>query len=410
MTVPSVKDLSLVSPANLLNPFPLYRHLQESEPVYWSEEVQSWIVTRHEDVVACFKDPRLSSDRNKLFIEHQLRGVGPEPIKEFLSIIERQMMHKDGAEHARLRRNANPGFTPPVLEPARATIRQITDQLLEQVQQAGRTDLVPTFSEVLPAEVIMDLFAIPQHHRALFQQSTTDSVRLFGITTEGDTRQVAIQTNQGIVRLHEMLKGLIAERRTNPGKDMLSMMINVQVDGRMNEEELISNCILIVTAGHVTTVDQLSNSVYTLLTHPEQLRKLKEDPSLIKSAVEELLRFCPSVPFIHRIATAEIELRGRTIKPGQVVFMGMAAANRDPSVFPEPDRFDITRQNNRHLAFAFGPHACIGATLARYELEIGISTLLQRMPDLRLDEEQPANVKCQSLIFRGFNSLPVRWA
>jgi cytochrome P450 len=402
-------DLNLVSPANMLNPHPLYRTLQESEPVYWSEEVQSWIVTRYDDVTTCFRDPRLSSDRNRLFIEHQLKDVGPEPIKEFIGIVERQMLHKDGAEHARLRRNANPGFTSQALEGARTTIRQITTQLLDQVQHTGRMDLVPAFSEPLPARVIMDLFGIPEHHRERFQKASSDSVRLFGISTEGNVKEVAIQTNQGIVQLYELLRSLIQERRANPGRDMLSVMINVQMDGRMNEHELIANSILIVTAGHVTTVDQLSNAVHALLTHPEQLRKLREDPSLIKSAVEEVLRFSPSVPFIHRIATEKIELRGRTIQPGQVVFLGMAAANRDPSVFPDPDRFDITRQNNKHLAFAFGPHACIGATLARYDLELGLGTLLQRLPDLRLDEERPAAVKCQSLIFRGFDSLPVRW-
>jgi cytochrome P450 len=403
-------ELNIVSPTNLLNPVPLYRHLQESEPVYWSQEIQSWLVTRHEDVTALFRDPRMSANRMRIFVEHQLRGVGAESIQGFLRIADRQMLNRDGAEHARLRRNANPGFTPQALEGWRSTIRQTTESLLDGVQHAGRMDVVPEFTELLPSRVIMDLFAIPAKDRKDFQQWSNDAVGLFGITTQDDVQEVAKRTNAGNVNLFEYLKRFAAERRVKPGSDMLSTMIHAQEEGRLDEDELISNALLIVVAGHVTTVDQLANGVHALLTHPEQLAKLKEDPSLIKSAVEEILRFVPSVPFIHRIATEDIELRGHTIQRGQVVFLGMAAANRDPSVFPEPDRFDITRQNNKHLAFAFGPHACIGATLARYDMEFGIGRLVDRMADLRLDEERAPRIKCHSLVFRGFESLPVRWS
>ncbi|HLK98933.1 MAG TPA: cytochrome P450 [Myxococcaceae bacterium] len=407
--LPAKPDLNIVSPTNLLNPLPLYRHLQESEPVYWAPELQSWLITRHEDVTALFRDPRMSANRMRIFVEHQLKGVGADSIKDLLHIAEQQMLNRDGAEHARLRRNANPGFTPQALEGWRSTIRQTTDLLLDEVQQARCMDLVPDFTELLPARIIMDLFAIPARDRQRFQQWSSDAVRLFGITTRDDVREVARKTNAANAHLFEYLKGFIAERRARPGPDMFSTMIHAHEGGRLDEDELVSNVLLIVVAGHVTTVDQLANGVHALLTHPEQLRKLQEDPSLIKSAVEEMMRFGPAVPFIHRIATEDLELRGQTIKRGQVVFLGMAAANRDPSVFPEPDRFDITRQGNKHLAFAFGPHSCIGATLARYDMEFGVGRLLDRMKGLRLDEERPARLKCHSLVFRGFESLPVRW-
>lgn len=409
MSAAAPMDLNPVSLTNLLNPNPLYQHLQQSEPVCWAEPIQSWIVTRYEDVTACFRDPRLSADRTKIFIEHQLRDVGVDPIKEFLRIVERQMLMKDGAEHARLRRNANPGFSLQALEPWRAMIRQTTEMLVDKAHKAGRMDLVADFAEPLPVRVIMDLFAIPSKDWEAFQQWSLDNTRLFGITTEGNVKEVAIKTNEAIVNLFNYLKDFIQERREKPGRDMLSWMINAQEEGRLDEGELISNAILIVTAGHVTTVDQLSNGVYALLTHPEQLARLNEDPTLIKSAVEEILRFCPSVPFIHRIATEDMELRGRTIKRGQVVFLGMAAANRDPEAFPDPERFDITRGANKHLAFAFGPHTCIGATLARYDLEVGLGTLFQRLPNMRLDKERPPRFKYHSLVFRGFDALPVCW-
>jgi cytochrome P450 PksS len=410
MLTPKVQpDLNVVSPENLLNPYPLYRRLRESDPVHWSETAQAWFVTRHEDVTACFRDPRMSANRAQLFVEHQLVGVGAEVIKDSLEMQRRQMLNNDGAEHARLRRNANPGFTLQVMDGLRPAIRQAADKLLDRVQQQGRMDLVPAFSEPFPLHIITELFAIPEQDRATFQRWSNEGVALFAAPIGADIKDLAIRSNTAVKNFLEYVGGLIEERRTKPGRDMLSIMIHAQEEGRLNVDELLANVNLISIAGHITMVDQFSNSVHTLLTHPEQLQLLKGNPSLMKSAVEELLRYSPAMPFIHRIATEDFELRGRTIQRGQIVFLGMAAANRDPAVFPDPDRFDITRQSNKHLAFAFGPHACLGSTLARYDLEIGLGALLERMPGLSMDEEQPARVKCHNLVFRGFDSLPVRW-
>jgi cytochrome P450 len=371
--------------------------------------MQSWFVTRHEDVAACFRDPRLSAARTQLFYEHQLRGVGLEKVKDQIYNAERQMLMKDGPEHARLRRNANPGFTHQAIEGWRPDVQKAAEALLDRVQQRGRMDLAADFSELLPSQVIMEFFAIPARDQGDFLHWCSDNSRLFGASTGGDMQELAVRANTAIANLARYLGNTIQERRAKPGRDMLSTMIHAQEEGKLDEGELVANAILILTAGHITTVDQLSNGVHALLTHPEQLRKLRENPSLMKSTVEEILRYCTAVPFIHRIAVEDFELHGRKIQRGQLVFLGMAAANRDPAVFPEPDRFDITRQNNKHLSFAFGPHLCLGAPLARVELELGLEALFRRMPDLRLDEEQPARIKCHSLVFRGFDSLPVRW-
>ncbi|KFE67682.1 cytochrome P450 [Hyalangium minutum] len=402
-------DVNVVSPQNLLDPNPLYRYLRESEPVHWSEPMQSWFITRHEDVAACFRDPRLSAARTQLFYAHQLRGVGLEKVKDQIYNAERQMLMKDGPEHARLRRNANPGFTLQAIDGWRPEVRKAADALLERVQARGRMELVADYSELLPSQVIMEFFAIPARDQRDFLEWCSDNSRLFAASTGADMQELAVRSNTAIVKLMQYLGKAVQERRANPGRDMLSTMVHAQEEGKLDEGELIANAILILTAGHITTVDQLSNGVHMLLTHPEQLRKLRENPGLMKSTVEEVLRFCPAVPFIHRIAAEDFELRGRKIQKGQLVFLGMAAANRDPAVFPDPERFDITRQNNKHLSFAFGPHMCLGAPLARVELEIGFTALLERMPGLRLDEEQPPRIKCNSLVFRGFDSLPVRW-
>lgn len=409
MGTPKAKpEFNVASPENLLNPVPFYRRMQEEDPVHWSGPVQAWFVTRHEDVTAIFRDPRVTANRTQLFME-QLRHLGPEFIQDLLEMIALQMLHSDGAVHARRRRNANPGFTTQAMDHWRPAIRRAVDQLLDQVQHQGRMDLVSDLAGPFPLRVIMELFDLPEEIREDFVRWSFDVVGLFGAPVGADVKALAIKSNTAAKEFLEYMAGLVEVRRARPGRDLLSLMIHAEEEGRLDKPELLANINLVSIAGHITTVDQFSNGVYALLTHPEQLQLLKENPSLMKSAVEEMLRYSPAVPFMHRVAIEDFELHGRAIRRGQIVFLGMAAANRDPEVFPEPDRFDITRQNNRHVSFAFGPHTCLGATLARYDLEIGLSTLLERMPSLRLDEEQQPRFKYHSLVFRGFDSLPVRW-
>jgi cytochrome P450 PksS len=320
-----------------------------------------------------------------------------------------QMLNSDGAVHARRRRNANPGFTAQAVEHWRPTILRTVEGLLDKVQHPGRMDLAVDLAAPFPLHVIMELFELPQEVREDFVRWSFDIVGLFGAPVGADVKALAIKGNTAAKEFREYMAGLIEVRRARPGRDLLSIMIHAEEEGRLDKPELIANLNVISIAGHITTADQLSNGVHLLLTHPEQLQLLKENPALMKSAVEEMLRYSPAVPFMHRVAIEDFEFHGRTIRRGQILFLGMAAANRDPKVFPEPDRFDITRQNNRHVSFAFGPHTCLGATLARYELEIGLSRLLERMPGLRLDEERQPRLKFHSLVFRGFDSLPVRW-
>lgn len=403
-----MKELEIVSPENLLNPYPLHHYLQQTDPVHWSDTVQAWFITRHEDVTACFKDPRLSAVRTQLFVQHQLRSQGVDLLKDYIDVTGRMMLMKDGTEHAQMRRHANPRFTAQAIDDIRPAIHKSIDELLDQVQHAGRMELVRDFSGQLPLRVIMEMFAIPEQDRSDFQKWASAVVNYFGAPM-GDAKEAAILANEGVVKLSEYLGAVIRERRMRPGKDMLSLMIHAHEEGRMSEQELIANTILVLPAGYITMVDQLSNGVHALLTHPRQLQLLKDHPALIKSAVEEIFRFAPAVLFMHRIAAEDISLRGRTIRKGQLVFLGLSAANRDPAIFKDPDRFDITRENNKHLTFGFGPHMCLGALLARRELEIALSTLFQRMPRLCLDEEHPARVKCSSILFRGFDALPLRW-
>lgn len=402
-------EFNPVSPENLSNPVPHYRALREQEPVHWSDEVQAWFITRHEDVVACFRDPRLSSNRKKLY-EAQFRDPGPDALPAFLRFVDSQMAMKDGAEHIRARRQANPGFTAQTIESWRPAIRRITEELVERVLPLGCMDVVTELSYQLPPRVIAEVLGVPTRDQERFVAWSGPLVDISNFSPGADLRTLALRAEEAARALHEYLGALIEERRRAPGRDVLSQMVLAQQEGGTSPEDLVSDAVLILFAGHTTTTDQISNGIHALLTHPDELRKLQANPALVKSAVEEILRFNPAVPFIHRIAAETLELHGRTIPQGSMVFLGMAAANRDPAAFSDPDRFDITRAvQQKVLSFGFGPHQCLGAHLARRELEVVLEVLFQRLPGLRLDEEHPPRPKNTTLFSHGLDALHVRW-
>ncbi|OJT16277.1 hypothetical protein BO221_50920 [Archangium sp. Cb G35] len=407
-----MSQLNPVSPENLRDPVPLYRELRENHPVHWVEEIQSWLVTRHDDVINCFRSPDLSADRSKFF-ELQFRMLGLE-LKEaqlLVDTVRRQMVNQDGAAHIRLRRQASVGFMPQLIDSWRPAIRGIMNKLMDEVQQRGHMDLVQQVSYQLPAQVIAEVLGIPVEDRESFQEWTQPIFQLSSPTVGTDMIDLVHRSEAAMHQFDAYLRNLIAERRRNPGPDIISHMTHFQGPGQMSEDELVANSALILSAGHATTTDQISNGVYELLTHPDQLQLLRSNPNLMKPAVDEIMRFNPTMPFINRFAIRDFQLRGQTIRAGQMVFLGMASANRDPSVFEDPDRFDITRDSTQHknLSFSFGPHHCLGAVLARHELELTFEVLLERLPALRLDESNPPKLKSDTLLFRGFNSLPLRW-
>jgi cytochrome P450 PksS len=382
--------------------------MRRDDPVHWSEELQAWVLTRYEDVCLAFRDPRLSNRRMDLLVRHQLRHGDPTLARDFERVLSQQMLFQDGAEHHRLRVLGNRGFTPSMLERSRPMVQAVVDDLLNKVLGAGRMDVAADFAQPLPALVIAEMFGIPAGDRHLFQEWSDALARFFGGNL-GDPEQDARAANDAVVHLERYFLDLLAERRTDPGDDLMTLLLAGQAEGRLSAEEVCSQCILFLVAGHVTTIDQMTNAVHAFLRHPGQVQRLRDDPSLLASAVEEVLRYDPAVPFIHRIAAADVEIGGKRIRKGQVVYLGIAAANRDPAAFADPDRFDIARAENRHVAFAAGPHVCLGAGLARRELEVGLSTLFRRLPSLRLDEASPPRRRCESLVFRGFASLPVVW-
>ncbi|EPX57857.1 putative cytochrome P450 hydroxylase [Cystobacter fuscus DSM 2262] len=407
----SLQGLSLnpISPENLVNPIPLYKALRETEPVYWSDTLHAWLVTRYVDVMGCFRDPRLSANRTN-FYEQQLQGLGGDVAGEFLKSARLQMTMRDGADHIRVRRQASPGFTPQGLDAYRPAIRQFMGMLLDRVQEWGHMDVVKEISYQLPPLVIAEFLNIPPQDRERFQAWARPLADFANPKPGVNMQDVAREASRVTVEMNAYLAERIEERRHHPGNDMLSLMIHAQELGRMTEDDLAANTLLILTAGHLTTTDQISNGVYDLLSHPEQRQKLQKDRTLLRSAVEEMLRFSPAVPFAFRVAAEDFTLHGKNIRKGDTVFIGLASANRDPSVFTDPDTFDITRDSvqQKHLTFAFGAHHCLGAGLARREMEIATEMLLDRLPEVRLDKTKEPEYKV-GLVFRSFNSLHLEW-
>jgi cytochrome P450 PksS len=405
-------QLNPVDPENLLDPVPFYKELREKDPVHWSEAVHAWFLTRHDDVMNGLRDSRLSADRAKV-LEHQFQmmGLSPESIREVAETFKRQMACKDGAAHLRPRRQTAAAFAPQVLDSWRPLIHRTLVTQLEKLRHQRQVDLVPEVFYQMPPLVIAELLGITAEDRERLQQWGEAVTKLTSTGAPTHLMELARQANEGQAKINGFLTALVEERRRAPGDDLISHMLRVQDQGGMPTEEVVANAGLLVAAGHLTTTDQLSNGMYELLTHPDQLALLRQDPTLLKPAIEEMMRFAPPVPFIHRIAVDNIELRGRTIRKGDIVFLGLAAANHDPAAFPDADRFDITRDphQQKSMSFGFGPHHCLGAGLARRELEIAFEELLHRMPELRLDETSLPRIKCGGLLFRGFESLCVRW-
>jgi cytochrome P450 len=230
--------------------------------------------------------------------------------------------------------------------------------------------------------------------------------RFFGGAV-GDPEEAARAANEAARQQERYFLDLLEQRRRRPGDDLMSLLLQGQAEGRLTAEEVCAQCTMLLGAGHITTMDQLGNTVLALLKNPEQLDRLRHDPALVRPAVEEGLRYDGTAQLLQRIARADLKLRGQMIREGDLLYLSLGAANRDPEVFIEPDRFDIGRADNRHLAFGAGRHLCLGMTLARRELEVSLGRLMQRMPRLRFDEQRPLRRRADSMVLRGLESLPV---
>ncbi|HMI92853.1 MAG TPA: cytochrome P450 [Polyangiales bacterium] len=401
-------DLDLLSPQHVANPFPLYRELRENAPVYWSERLQGWLLTRADDVGQWLEDGRFSANRTHLFAKHQLRGMDPAVMKDYLRLTSSMIVMQDGAQHDRLRKQEDRALCPAHVDHWSPALRRIMNELLDRVQVQRSMEFVADVAEPLPSLLLTDIFGIPAEDRHDFQRWADDATAFFAVTP-ANVEAVAARANAGMVALERYITALIATRREHPGRDPISSFIEAERSGAISTQELVANCVHMLIVGHVTSIAQLSNGIYELLRHPQALSLLRRNPELMANAVEETVRFSPAVHFTHRIATEDVRIRDKTIEKGQIAFFGIASAARDPSLVPNPDEFDITRANGRPIAFGAGPHSCAGLHLGRRELAVGYELLLERMPELRVDETEVPLRRANGLTFRGFARLALRF-
>lgn len=385
------------------DPYPLYERMRQKHPVYRSSE-GIWYLTRYTDVEAAIRDLRLSKDHARMRDWH-VRRTGRHDLGRLRDRFGRSMLHADPPQHTRLRQLANKAFTARRTEGLRARIEAIVNGLLDAAVAAGPTmDLITALAYPLPITVICELFGVPpgDHDivKAWCRQLVNQTKTVHTLNFE--------RIEQAANEFEEYLRNLINKRRTEPANDIISALIAAANSGdQLTGNELISTCYLLLVAGHETTVNLIGNGTLALLQHPDQLRQLQQDPTLICSAIEELLRYDNPVQRVTRIVVGQVKVGGYIIGDGELVSPVLAAANRDPDCFPDPDQLDLRRTNNRHLSFGYGPHFCLGAPLARLEGEMAIGALIRRLPTLRLATEtitwrpKPA--------FRGLEALPVTY-
>jgi cytochrome P450 len=389
----------------LANPYPLYHQLRAEDPVHWSELANSWILTRYDDVKFALQyDPRLTAERLSLLIKQlpETVQVEVEPLRQHLST---WMQYYDPPDHRRLRALVSKTFTPGVLERLRPRIQAVVDELLDTVQEYGYMDVISSFAYPLPAIVIAELLGVPPQDRDQFKH-WSDDIATFLEGVSPDYPAVARRTQQSVLDLIGFLRSLFDQRRRQPQEDLMSALVAVEEAGdKLSEAELFGICYFLLQAGHETTTGLLGNGLLALLQHPDQLQSLQHDPALIKTAIEELLRYDSPIQRISRVVKQDFELGGKQLRQGQRIWAMQGAANRDPAQFPDPDRLDLSRQENRHVAFGYGIHFCVGGPLARLEGQIAFTTLLRRLPGLRLASDDLAWQEGVSL--HTLKSLPV---
>jgi cytochrome P450 len=381
-------------PAVMADPYPYYRRMRERDPVHWNDTLRIWFLTRHADVAGLLRDDRFSADRTR---SERFRPPPPHRRRP-----GRSMLVVDPPDHTRLRNLVNKAFTPRMVERLRSRVEAITAEILGRLQDAGGFDLVTNFAYPLPVIVIAEMLGVPATDRAAFQEWSAVLVRGLDPLVSEEEQERVFDARDALL---EYLRGVLAERRREPQDDMLTRLIAAEESGDiLSEGELLAMCNLLLVAGHETTVNLIGNGALALLENPGQLDRLRRDPDLIKTGIDELLRYTSPAQWTGRVAACEVEIGGRTIQPTETVIGILGAANRDPEVFPDPDRLDLGRQPNPHLAFGRGIHFCLGAPLAQLEAEVAMPMLLERFPRLRLAGEPELR---PTWVLRGLRRLPV---
>src|SRR4029077_12831296 len=374
----------LLDPEVLADPYPLYHRLRNEDPVHWDPFLHAWVVTRYVDVIHVLH--HFSANRTPT--PEQLSTMGLAAMNPIAQVMVRQMLFLDPPNHTRLRALASAAFTVRRVERMRSHIQEIMDHLLDAVVSRGRMDLIADFASPAPAIVTAELLGVPVADHQQLKEWSADFAEMLGNFQHNPDRFPRIL--RSVENMCSYFRSAMQEQRLSPRDGLVSAMMAANVDGaKLTEDEIIANLIVTMVGGQETTTNLIGNGMLTLLRNPEVMERLRADASLIPSAVEELLRYESPSQHTARLAPDDVEMGGRHIRKRQAVIAVMGAANRDPERFPDPDRLDIARQDNRHLAFGWAAHFCFGAAFARLEGQIAFEAILRRLPNLTLDPTTP---------------------
>jgi cytochrome P450 len=402
-------DYDMFTPEVIADPYTYYGRLREEDPVHWNEKYELWVITRYDDLVWLTRRHELFS--NAVF-KNDPRPPYPEIYESDLGLYEyvrnyqgEQFIQHDRPEHLDMRMVVHGYFAPKSMEQWRPLIQSAIKDLLDEAEEKGRMDVMRDFATPLPVLVIAQLMGIPYEDRPYIRQLAE---KLLNIGRgEPDRMQPLTEGMKGMI---EYVSPLVDERIVNPGDDFISVLASGEKQGIFTRHQVLVNTSLLLLAGHETTINLICNGTLAFIRHPEQWELLKEDPAgRTVRATEECLRYDPPVKSIQRIASQDVEMRGKLIHKDDRIRWFISPANRDPEVFPEPDKFDINRYPNPHVAFGSGVHHCLGAYLARMEGQEAFKALAERFPSLHLETEAEKLEYQPSITFRSLKSLPVSW-
>ena len=397
---PSLSLYHLLEPDVLANPYPLYHRLRTEDPVHWDSYLHSWVVTRYRDVVTVLQS--FSAARTPT--PEQLRGLGLSELEPVAEVMVRQLLFRDPPAHTRLRSLAAAAFSTSKVEALRQHIQEITDKLINAVVAKGRMDVISDLADLLPATLTAELMGVPVEDLCQLKAWSKDFSEMLGNFQYNPGRTAVMLKT--VEQMTDYFRRRMGAKACSSQEGVVHALMNAEVDGdRLTEEEVIANSIITLVGGLETTTNLIGNGLLSLLRNPAELRVLRANPSFYPSTIEELLRYESPIQYTSRLAPADVDLGGKLIRRHQAVIAVLGAANHDPERFRDPDRLDITRQDNRHLAFGWGAHFCFGAPLARLEGQIALSTILRRLSNLALDAT--ALVWRTNIGFRGLETLPV---
>jgi cytochrome P450 len=398
----------LLSPAFIEDPYADLHALRQTAPVLWSPAVGGWVLTRYDDVVVTFKDTDTFGNAGRMTrVLNHLEPSTQGKLETFRSHYETQgLIHSDPPDHTRIRRLVLKAFTPPVVEAMRPQIQDIVDELLDAMEPNGEAELIEEFAFALPVTVLATILGVPRSDAPKFRRWADELLAFQGRNKPSE--ETLLTSQAMLVEARTYLTELIAEKRARPDSSLASQLVAAESEGdKLSKDELLSTCVTFLVAGHETTTSLIGNGVLALMEHPDQWEAIKADPSLVPKAVEEILRFESPVARQPRLIREDTEMGGHALNRGEIAFQMLGAANRDPERFDDPDRFDIRREPNRHIAFGLGPHFCIGAPLSRAEGQIALTTLVARFPNLAL--AAPARWDLGKPNSRVLRELRVRW-